>query len=216
VINRNDWLSRTARLVFRSAFRSLYGGILKGIFVLRLAAALLALLVLTPAQATEAGWALLSEGGHVVLIRHAQAAGNGDTGNLDIAKCATQRNLSDRGKLQARKMGALFAARAAPVDRVLSSRYCRCIDTARFAFGEDIVEPTPALDPLAKDEPARQAQLAEMRALVANFSGSGNLVLVTHQENIVALTGISPREGEAIIVKAEGDKLHVIGRNIFD
>jgi hypothetical protein len=55
-----------------------------------------------------------------------------------------------------------------------------------------------------------------MRALVANFSGSGNLVLVTHQENIVALTGVSPREGEAIIVKAEGDKLHVIGRIIFD
>lgn len=194
----------------------LYDGIREGFFVLRLAAALFALFILTPAQATEAGWALLRDGGRAVLIRHALAAGSGDPGNFDIAKCATQRNLSDRGKLQARKMGALFAARAAPLDRVLSSRYCRCLDTARFAFGEDIAEPTAALDPLAKSEPAKQAQLAAMRALVADFSGSGNLVLVTHQENIVALTGVSPREGEAIIVKAEGDKLRVIGRIIFD
>jgi phosphohistidine phosphatase SixA len=191
-------------------------GIREGFFVLRLAVAFIAFLVLTPAHATDAGWALLRDGGHVVLIRHALAVGSENSGNFDSAKCAAQRNLSDRGKLQARKMGALFAAWAAPLDRVLSSRYCRCLDTARFAFGEDIAEPSAALDPLAKDEAAKQAQLAEIRALVANFSGSGNLVLVTHQENIVALTGVSPREGEAIIVRAEGDTLHVIGRIIFD
>ena len=55
-----------------------------------------------------------------------------------------------------------------------------------------------------------------MQELVRDFSGSGNLVLVTHQENIVALTGVSPREGEAVIVRPEGDKLHVLGRIIFN
>ena len=177
----------------------------------RLAAAFLSFFVLTQAHATEAGWALLRDGGRVVLIRHALAAGSGDPASFDI-----QRNLSDRGKLQARKMGALFAARAAPIDRVLSSRYCRCLDTARFAFGEGIAEPVEALDPLSGDEAAKEKQKEEIRKLVREFDGSGNLVLVTHQENIREVAGISPREGEAVVVRPEGDQLIVIGRIIFN
>ena len=92
------------------------------------------LLGATAAQATEAGWALLRDGGHVVLMRHAMISGTTDPANFDIEKCTTQRNLSERGKQQARKIGALFAARAAPLERVLSSRYCRCLETARIAF----------------------------------------------------------------------------------
>ncbi len=181
-----------------------------------MAAALFGFLMLTQAHATEAGWALLRDGGQVVLMRHALAAGSGDPGNFDIGVCSTQRNLSDRGKLQARKMGALFAARAAPVDRVLSSRYCRCLDTARFAFGDGIAEPIEALDPLSGDEAAKKKQKEVIWKLVEEFTGTGNLVLVTHQENILELTGVSPREGEAIIVRPDGDKLHVIGRIIFN
>lgn len=184
--------------------------------MLRLAATLFALFLLTPAYATEAGWALLRDGGHVVLIRHAMAAGVGDPANFDIENCATQRNLSDRGKLQARKMGALFAARAATTERVLSSRYCRALETARLAFGDRIVEPSEVLDPPTGDDAAKEAQKAAMLELVRGFSSSGNLVLVTHLENIVALTGISPREGEAIIVRPEGEGLHVAGRIIFN
>jgi hypothetical protein len=87
----------------------------------RLVIALMMLMGATVAQATEAGWALLREGGHVVLMRHAMISGTGTTepANFDIEKCNTQRNLSERGKQQARKIGALFAARAAPVERVL-------------------------------------------------------------------------------------------------
>ena len=88
------------------------------------------------AGATEAGWALLRDGEHVVLLRHAMAPGAADPANFDIEKCSTQRNLSERGKQQARKIGALFAARAAPTERVLTSRYCRTMETARLAFGE--------------------------------------------------------------------------------
>jgi phosphohistidine phosphatase SixA len=184
----------------------------------RMGAALFALLLLAPAQATEAGWALLRDGGHVVLIRHAMAPGTGDPPGFDIEKCSTQRNLSERGKLQARKMGALFAARAATTERVLSSRYCRSLETARLAFGESLVEESEALDRLsaAKDDAARKARLAETLELIRKFSGSGNLVLVTHQENIMALTGAGAREGEAVIVRPEGEGLHVIGRIIFN
>jgi phosphohistidine phosphatase SixA len=184
--------------------------------MLRLAAALFAFLLLTPAQATEAGWALLRDGGHVVLIRHAMAPGTGDPPNVDIEKCSTQQTLSERGKLQARKMGALFAARAATTERVLSSRYCRSLETARLAFGESLVEESDTLNRLATDDAASKAQLAETLELIRGYSGSGNLVLVTHQENITALTGASAREGEAIIVRPEGEGLHVIGRIIFN
>jgi phosphohistidine phosphatase SixA len=184
--------------------------------MVRLTGAVLLVLLASSAAATEAGWALLREGGHVVLIRHALTAGTADPPGLDIGDCATQRNLSDRGKLQARKMGALFAARAAPVERVLTSRYCRCLDTARFAFGEDVAKAEPALDPLPPDEAGREAQLDAMRKLFAGFAGSGNMVLITHGENIAALTGQVPREGEAVIVRADQGSVHVLGRIIFN
>ena len=125
-------------LAFISLFRvPISGGLWEEIaecFVL-VAAALL-LLFAAEARATEAGWALLRDGEHVVLLRHAMAPGAADPANFDIEKCSTQRNLSERGKQQARKIGALFAARAAPTERVLTSRYCRTRETARLAFGE--------------------------------------------------------------------------------
>jgi len=185
---------------------------------MRLATTILVLLLsLAPAAATEAGWALLRNGGHVVLLRHAITPGSGgEPANFDIADCATQRNLSDRGKQQARKLGALFAARAETVERVLSSRYCNALETARIAFNDRIVEPFAPLDPPAPgaevSDEQKDAILREIRA----FSGSGNLVLVTHQEIIAALTGQTAREGEAVIVRPDGGGLHILGRIVFN
>ena len=182
----------------------------------RYAVAILAFLAVFPAQATEAGWALLRDGGHVVLLRHAMSQATSEPANFDIEKCSTQRNLNDRGRQQARRIGALFAARAAPTEKVLSSRYCRALETAKLAFGNDSVEPFEALEPVAEEEPARAKQLQAILAEINGFSGSGNLVLVTHLENIIALTGASAREGEAVIVRPQGETLHVIGRIIFN
>ncbi|MFU0503324.1 histidine phosphatase family protein [Pseudaminobacter sp. NGMCC 1.201702] len=184
--------------------------------MLRFVAILFLLLALTPAQATEAGWALLREGGHVVLLRHAITPGTGEPANFDIEKCSTQRNLADRGKQQARKMGALFLARAEFTERVLTSRFCNCLETARLAFDERIVEPFAALDRPADEGPGAKAQNAAVMEEVRSFSGSGNLVMITHLENIVALTGRTAREGEAIIVRAEGERLHILGRIVFN
>jgi phosphohistidine phosphatase SixA len=182
----------------------------------RIILALLAALALSPAAATEAGWALLRDGGHVVLLRHAMATGTIDPANFDIENCATQRNLSDRGKQQARKIGALFAARAAEVERVLASRYCRTFDTARFAFGDRHLEKFEPLDLPATDSSDTQAKTAAVMQEIQSFTGSGNMVLVTHLENIKALTGENAREGEAVIVRIEGDHLHILGRIIFN
>lgn len=184
--------------------------------MLRYAIAFLAFLTVFPAHATEAGWALLRNGGHVVLLRHAMAQATTEPANFDIEKCSTQRNLHDRGRQQARKIGALFAARAAPTEKVLSSRYCRALETARLAFGNASVEPFEPLDPVTEDEAARNEQIQAILTEIGGFSGSGNLVLVTHLENITALTGASAREGEAVIVRLEGETLQVIGRIIFN
>lgn len=183
--------------------------------MLRIIVALAVALFVVPARATEAGWVLLRDGEQVVLLRHAMAPGAADPANFDIADCKTQRNLSDRGKQQARKMGALFAARAAPVERIVSSRYCRALDTARIAFEEE-PEQDAALDLLSADKAKAEAQTKAVIEMIRAWSGSGNLVLVTHLENIKALTGADAREGEAIIVRAEGDGLRVIGRIVFN
>jgi phosphohistidine phosphatase SixA len=182
--------------------------------MLRTVAAALLLLFAAEAGATEAGWALLRDGEHVVLLRHAMAPGAADPATFDIEKCSTQRNLSERGKQQARKIGALFAARAAPTERVLTSRYCRTKETARLAFGD--AEEVAALDPPPADDAARKEQLEAILREVRDYSGSGNLVLVTHLETIQALTGQSAREGEAVIVGADDNGLRVLGRIVFN
>ena len=182
--------------------------------MIRTIAVALLFLLATQARATEAGWALLRDGEHVVLLRHAMAPGAADPANFDIEKCSTQRKLSDRGKQQARKIGALFAARAASTERVLTSRYCRTKETARLAFGD--AEDFAPLDPPPADETARKEQLDLILKEVRDYSGSGNLVLVTHLETIEALTGQSAREGEAVIVRADDERLHVLGRIIFN
>ena len=177
------------------------------------------LLIVGPAWATEAGWALLRNGGQVVLMRHANAPGvTSQSDPVDAARgdCAGGRSLSDRGRQQARRIGALFAARAAPVDEVLSSRYCRCLDTARIAFGSGIVTEFPALDPLNAPGGSKDRQTAETMERIRAFHGYGNLVLVTDVDNIAALTGASAREGEMLIVRPEGEGLHVAAHIVFN
>jgi len=182
--------------------------------LLRLFVTVLILVIASSASATEAGWALLRDGEHVVLLRHAMAPGAADPANFDIEKCSTQRNLSERGKQQARKIGALFAARAAPTERVLTSRYCRTKETAQLAFGD--AEEFAPLDPPPADENARKEQVEAITQEIRNYSGSGNLVLVTHAETIQALTGESAREGEAVIVGPTENGLRVLGRINFN
>lgn len=184
--------------------------------MLRIVAVLFLLAFAVEANATEVGWALLRDGEHVVLISNAMTPGAADPTDFDIGKCSTQRNLSERGKQQARKMGALLAARAAPFERILSSRYCRALETAALAFEDEKVEPFEPLDLLPKDAAAAGVQTKAVMDEIRAWSGSGNFALVTHKENIKALTGLDVRDGEAIIVRLDGESLHVLGRIAFN
>jgi phosphohistidine phosphatase SixA len=204
------------RLAFLAPITSLYQRLRWELWMLRFFVALIMTLAWTPAGTTEAGWALLRNGGQVVLLVHANAPGTGDPANFDIENCRTQRNLSDRGRQQARRIGALFAARAAPVEAVLTSRYCRTRETATLAFGEVLVEEFEALDPPSRDEEEAGLQLDEVVARAIDYTGSGTLVMVTHIENVLQWVGTRPREGEAIIVNAGEEGLSVAARIVFN
>jgi broad specificity phosphatase PhoE len=165
------------------------------------------------ALATDALWALLEAGGHVVLVRHAiTTPGVGDPSGMRIDDCATQRNLTDDGRRHARQIGEAFRARAVRVDRVLSSPWCRCIETAELAFGSK-PEMSAALGNLFGRSENRAQQVREMTALVGEPSSGGNLVLVSHGSTISALTGVSLDTGEMVVVTPHGgERFTVAGR----
>jgi phosphohistidine phosphatase SixA len=164
------------------------------------------------AAASEALWTVLKDGGQVVLIRHAiTTPGVGDPDGMQLDDCRTQRNLTDEGRQHARQVGAAFRARGIPVERVLTSPWCRCIETARLAFGP--AEVWAPLGNLFGRPQHRDAQVREMRALVARPRRGGNLVLVSHGSTISALTGVSPATAEMVVVTPQGDgRFSVAGR----
>ena len=89
----------------------------------------------------ELGWNYLKEGGYYVFIRHALAPGNGDPVNFDLDNCSTQRNLNQQGINQAIRIGVEFKNKDIPISRVLTSQWCRCKDTAFYAFNNYIEFP---------------------------------------------------------------------------
>ena len=170
---------------------------------MRFFAALLLFLAL-PAQASEPLWALLKGGGQVVLIRHTiTTPGVGDPTGFRLEDCATQRNLTDEGRGHAKRIGEAFRARAIPVGRVLSSPWCRCVETARLAFRKSA--PSAALGNLYGRPEKHAEQVEQMKALAAAPPKDGNLVLVSHGSTISALTGVSPAPGEMVIVTPQGN-----------
>jgi len=160
-------------------------------------------------------WQRLQSGGYVLLIRHAATVpGVGDPPGFRLAVCSTQRNLSGQGREQARALGAALRNRGVPLGPVLSSRWCRCLDTARLAFGR--VEQAPMLDSMFNDSAASgRAKVNEVLAHCGAFGTEGaktNLVLVTHDVNIRALVGLYVAPGEIVVTRPGDGRLDVVGR----
>ncbi|GGY09298.1 histidine phosphatase family protein [Massilia dura] len=167
-----------------------------------------------PAAAADEArlWQRLKAGGHVVVMRHAATTpGVGDPPGFRLGDCATQRNLSPGGRDDAKAAGAAFTRNGVLVGRVLTSRWCRCADTADLAFGR--AEPAEMLDSMwQQDDAERNRKVAAVRRHTATYSEPGNLVLVTHDVNIRALTGKSVAQGEMVVAKASADgSLEVLG-----
>jgi phosphohistidine phosphatase SixA len=138
--------------------------------------------------------------GLVLLIRHAQTVpGLGDPPGFRLGECSTQRNLSDAGRDQARRMGSAIKARGLQPQQVRSSAWCRCIDTAELAFGSH--SPWPALNSFF-DEPAAGAAAAQaLRDALSAVKPGTVEAWVTHQVNITALTGVFPGMGEVLMLR---------------
>jgi phosphohistidine phosphatase SixA len=177
-----------------------------------LALTLLVLVLPSVATADERLWTLLKDGGQVVLIRHGLTTpGVGDPPEFRLDDCRTQRNLIDEGRRESQHVGEAFRARKIPVARVLSSPWCRCVETARLAFGGSETW-TPLSNLFGRSE-HREEQVRQMRARVSEAPQGGNLVLVTHGSTIAALTGINPATAKMVVVTPQGGgRFAVAGR----
>lgn len=159
-----------------------------------------------PAQAD----ALLQDG-RLVLVRHAHAPGGGDPPGFQLGDCSTQRNLDDTGRAQARRLGERVRASGLRIGAVWTSQWCRTRDTAELAF-PGLAQEQPAFNSFFGAPERGAAQTRQASALLRAWRGLGLLVVVTHQVNISALTGVVPASGEGVVLSVAGDRLRVEGR----
>ncbi|MDJ0590217.1 MAG: histidine phosphatase family protein [Pleurocapsa sp. MO_226.B13] len=158
-------------------------------------------------------WSLLQQGtGYVVLIRHALAPGRGDPSNFQLDDCSTQRNLSDTGRAQAVRIGEAFKSRQIPIARILSSQWCRCLETARL-MDAGSVEPLTALNSTFYDPSAETERTDRIRQFVIDHRNiPGTTVMVTHASNISAIAGASVQSGGIVVLRAdEEEQINLIG-----
>lgn len=145
-------------------------------------------------------------------MRHASAPGGGDPDGFRLDDCATQRNLSDEGRAQARRIGEWLRALRVPVAALWHSQWCRTRDTAEL-LAVAPPQPEPLFNSFFAD-PSREPRFAaEACSRLAGWAGPGVLLVVTHQVNITALTGIFPSSGEIVVARFAGpSRPLVLGR----
>ncbi len=141
----------------------------------------------------------LKQGGKLIFIRHAIAPGGGDPINFDINKCSTQRNLSDSGRKQASEIGSFFKKNNIQVDKVYSSEWCRCKETALFAFNE--FETKKFLNSFFSSKFAKNkdSQIEKLKEFINNWDGKNNIIFVTHYVVIFEILNYAPSSGEIVI-----------------
>ena len=162
-------------------------------------------------NASEQAWNLAQEGNKIILIRHSLAPGGGDPAGFKVDDCKTQRNLNRTGINQSKKIGKLFKKNKVPVDQVLSSQWCRCKDTAKYAFG-NFKEFTALNSTFQSPYNQNEAkQLKDLYEFVKDWNSNGkNLVLVTHYSIITAVTNAVPSSGELVITDKNFEVLGTI------
>jgi hypothetical protein len=162
--------------------------------------------------ATPIAWAAtddiadrLRAGSVVIAFRHALAPGTFDPPSFRLGDCSTQRNLSDEGRAQARRIGEWFKARSLQPAAVRSSPWCRCIDTATLAFGG--AESWRALgSPRGSTEATNAESLQQLRAAVAAAARQRGRfeVWVTHMFVLADLVGANAASGEGLVLGIDG------------
>ena len=141
----------------------------------------------------------LEDGGKIIFIRHAYAPGGGDPENFNINDCSTQRNLNDEGITQSKFIGEFFKTKKIKIDKVLSSEWCRCKDTAKFAFND--FETFDALNSFYSTKFAKneKRQIKDLKKYIKNWKSNKNLILVTHYVVISSMLNIAVSSGEIVV-----------------
>ena len=154
----------------------------------------------------------LKEGKKIIFIRHAIAPGNGDPDNFDINDCETQRNLSEKGIEQSKNIRIFFEENKIKIDKILSSEWCRCKDTAKIAFNN--FETFDALNSFYDEKFAQNEdmQIKNLKKYIKSWESDKNLILVTHFVVISSILNVGISSGEMII----SDKnYNIIANKIF-
>ena len=154
----------------------------------------------------------LKEGRKLIFIRHAVAPGNGDPDNFDLKNCSTQRNLDEKGIRQSEKIGLFFKINKIKIDKVISSEWCRCKDTAKIAFKH--FETFDGLNSFYDKKFAsnEDTQIKNLKKYIKGWESDKNLILVTHFVVISSILNVGTSSGEMII----SDKnYNIIGNKIF-
>jgi phosphohistidine phosphatase SixA len=141
----------------------------------------------------------LKKGGNLIFIRHAYAPGGGDPKNFDINDCKTQRNLSNSGRDQAKKIRSFFKDNNIPISKVYSSEWCRCKETASIAFND--FETKSFLNSFFSSQFAKNKdlQMKKLKTFINNLDKNKNLVFVTHYVVISESLNYAPSSGEIVI-----------------
>lgn len=156
-------------------------------------------------------WRALATKNHFALLRHAIAPGTGDPAEFALGDCSKQRNLSEEGRKQARLIGHRFRESGIQTARIYSSQWCRCLETARLLELGSVTE-LPVLNSFFQRPERGDRQIQMLKSWIDRQSLDRPLVLVTHQVNITALTGVFPASAELIVIRRPEDgKLSVVG-----
>ena len=169
-------------------------------------------LIISEANANQNIIKNLKEGGKIIFIRHALAPGSGDPENFDLNDCKTQRNLSSKGIEQSKRLGIFFSKNEIPIDIVLSSEWCRCKDTANYAFGN--FQTFDALNSFYDEKFAtnEDKQIKDLKKYIKNWQSDKNIVFVTHYVVILEITNQPVSSGEIVILDKN---LNLIGTMIL-
>jgi hypothetical protein len=151
----------------------------------------------------------LREGGYVLYMRHASTDfSQNDARMTSYEDCDNQRNLTEKGREEARRIGAHVKRLGIPIGDVLASPYCRTMETARLAFG------TARASNEVRGGPVDATRYDALKKLLSTEVRRGeNRVISSHGNPFQALAG-SPylAEGEIAVVRPEGSGFSVIAR----
>ena len=142
---------------------------------------------------------ILKKNNNIIFIRHSLAPGTGDPENISLKDCKTQRNLNNEGVKQSKKIGNFFKKNNIKVEYVFSSEWCRCKDTAFYAFNN--YKTFNALNSFysKKFYKNKNKQIKKLKKFIRNWDNNSNLILVTHYVVISEILGIAAGSGEIII-----------------